>query len=226
MKKILVLSVIVSVLLVSCKTAAPIAKSVAYKGMYDENPITILVMPPINYTTNVEAKEYFYSTLNVPLNNNGWYVLPPLISMEILKKESAYDSEMFLDAPLNKFGEVFGADLVLFTIIHKWNKSSIASKVTVEIEYIVKSAKTNQIVYKRKGTVRYDASVSTGMGFVANMVASVANTAATNYIEVARVCNSYTFKDIPAGKYSTNHNLDQNLPADKPEFNVSLNSKN
>lgn len=225
MKKILLLSVTVSMLLVSCKTAAPIAKSVAYKGMYDENPVTILVMLPINYTTNVEAKEYFHSTLNVPLDNNGWYVLPPLISMEILKKESAYDSEMFLEAPLNKFGEVFGADLVLFTIIHKWNKSSIASRVTVEIEYIVKSTKTNQIVYKRKGTVRYDASVSTGMGFVANMVASVASTAATSYIDVARVCNSYTFKDIPAGKYSTNYNLDQNLPSDKPEFNVSLNSK-
>jgi hypothetical protein len=224
MKKIL-LSLIVSMLFVSCKTAAPIAKSVAYKGMYDEQPISILIMPPINHTTNVEAKEYFHSTLNVPLANNGWYVIPPLMSMEMLKKESAYDSEMFLEAPLNKFGEVFGADLVLFTIIHKWNKSSIASRVTVEIEYIVKSTKTNQIVYKRKGTVRYDASVSTGMGFVANMVASAASTAATSYIDVARVCNSYTFKDIPAGKYSPNYNLDKNLPSDKPEFNVSLNSK-
>ena len=41
--------------------------------------------------------------------------------MAILKQESAYDSELFVNAPLSKFKEVFGADVALFTTIHKWD---------------------------------------------------------------------------------------------------------
>lgn len=219
----------VVVILSSCTTTAPIAKSIAYKGMYEEKPVAILLMPPINRSTNVESKEYFHSTLNVPIANAGYYVIPPFISMEILKKESAFDAELFLNTPLSKFGEVFGADLALFTIIHKWDKSGLAANVYVEVEYLFKSIKTNEIVYSRKGNVTYNASVSTGIGGVwgalADIAASAINTAATKYVDVARVCNSYTFKDLPAGKYSPNYGADGELPAGIKEYKVTLSSK-
>ena len=44
MKNILFLIVIAVAFLTSCTTTAPIAKSVAYKGMYDETPLTVLLM--------------------------------------------------------------------------------------------------------------------------------------------------------------------------------------
>ena len=119
MKNTFIIIVIAVVFLSSCTSTVPITKSVAYKGIYEEKPLSILLMPPINRSTNVEAKEYFHSTLNIPIANAGFYVIPPFLSMEILKKESAYDAELFLNSPLTKFGEVFGADLAVFTIIHK-----------------------------------------------------------------------------------------------------------
>lgn len=230
MKRLIFLLIGLSVFISSCTTTAPIAKSVAYKGMYDEKPLAILIMPPINRSTNVDAKEYFHSTLNVPIANSGFYVIPPFMSMEILKNESAYDSELFLDTPLNKFGEVFGADLALFTIIHRWDKNAVFAKVYVEIEYIVKSTKTNEILYTRRGNVTYDASVnSVGgggvIGLVANMAASAISTALTDYVEVARVCNSFTFKDLPSGKYSPTFLIDKDEIAGSKEFNVMLNSQ-
>lgn len=213
----------------SCATTSKIPKSEAYEGIYKEQPLSILLMPPINRSTNVEAKEYFHSTLNVPLANMGYYVIPPFLSMEILKRESAYDSELFLDAPLNKFRDVFGADIVIFTIIHTWKKSGIASNVYVEVEYIIKSTITNEILYTRKGKVTYDASISTGAGGIAGLIADLAlsavNTAATKYVDVARGCNLYTFKDLPAGKYHANYGTDGEPFAGKKNFNVKLNSK-
>jgi hypothetical protein len=230
MKKIILFtSFAAAILLTSCSTTTSLTKSAAYKGIYNEKPITILLMPPINKSTEVEAKEYFHSTLNIPIANAGYYVIPPFLSMEILKKESAYDSELFLNNSLNKFGEVFGADLALFTIINKWDKSALAAKVYVEIEYIFKSIKTNEIVYSRKGTITYDASVNTGgsgaLGALANIAASAINTAVTKYVDVARACNSYTFSDLPAGKYSPLYEHDGNAVAGKKEFKVNLNSK-
>ena len=228
MKKISILLFVVTTLLTSCSTTTPLKKSLAYEGMYKELPLTILLMPPINRSTSVEAKEYFYSTLNVPLNNQGFYVLPPFMTMEILKKESAYDSELFLNGSLNKFGEIFGADIVLFTIINKWDKSSIGATVTVSVEYIVKSAKTNETLYTRKGTIVYDASVKSNaggtFGALLDLAASAINTAATKYVDVGRVCNSYTFKDFPTGKYSPTYKLDGEELAGAKDFRVRLNS--
>ena len=50
------------------------------------------------------------------------------------------------------------------------------------------------------------------------MAASAANTAATNYADVARQCNYFTFKDLPVGKYSPNYGMDGKELAGKAEF--------
>lgn len=226
---ILALATIGTLFLTSCTTTAPITKAHAYEGIYSEKPVSILLMPPINRSTNVEAKEYFHTSLNVPIANAGYYVIPPFLSMEILKKESAYDAELFLEGPLAQFGEVFGADMALFTIIHKWDKSSLAAKVYVDIEYIFKSTTTNEIVYTRRGEVTYNTAVNTGgsglAGLVANVAASALNTAIAQYIHVARACNAHTFTDLPKGTYSPAYLQDGQEYAGSKEFKVMLNSK-
>lgn len=215
-------------LLAGCATTPPVEKIVAYRGFYEQRPLSILIMPPINRSTNVDAKEYFHSTLNVPISNAGFYVIPPFLSMEIMKNESAYDSELFLQSPLTKFGEVFGADLALFTIIHKWDKSGLAAKVYVEVEYIFKSVKTDEIIYTRRGDVTYDASIKTGvggaLGALADLAVSAINTAATKYVDIGRVCNAYTFQDLPAGKYSPKYGTDGQELAGEKTFKVYLTS--
>jgi len=220
---------IVVLFFVSCTTSTKITKSTAYKGMYDEQPLSILVMPPINRSTNIEAKEFFHATLNVPIANAGYYVVPPFLSMEILKRESAYDSELFLTQSLKKFNEIFDADIALFSIIHKWDKNTIGAKVKVDIEYILKSTVTDEILYSRYGSIIYDASVSAGGGGIYGALADIAlsaiNTAATKYVDLAKVCNSYTLSDLPKGKYSPFHNIDGNGYAGKKRFTKKLSSK-
>jgi len=223
MKKIIYL-LIVPLLLNSCgSTSTGILKSTAYSGIYQEKPLSLLIMPPINRSTDVQAKEFFHTTLNVPIINAGYYVIPPFLSMEILKKESAYDSEMFIDQPLGIFQKVFGADMALFTIINKWDKSSVGSKVMVEVEYVIKSTQTNEVLYSRTGSVIYNTAVrNQNSGLLMNMLLSAVNTAATKYVDVARACNNYTFSDLPAGKYSMQYGLDGETMAGKKKFTVKL----
>jgi len=210
----------------SCETTSNIKKSVAYKGIYEEKPISILLMPPINKSTNVDAKEYFHSTLLMPLANKGYYVIPPFLSMEILKRESAYDAELFLNDSIVKFGEVFGADVVIFTIIHSWNKTY--GNVNVEVEYIVKSTRTNRILFERKGSINYNTTVSGtsgAYGALFDLVLTAASTIATKYVDVARICNTYTFKDIPVGKYGVLNPLEPDELSGKKVFTANLNSQ-
>lgn len=216
MRKILYFAFVVT-LFASCTATKMPSKSVTYKTLYDEKPLSILALPPINRSTKVEAKELFYSSLAVPFTLNGYYVMPPLLSMEILKEESAYDSEMFVNGSMKKVGELFGVDAVLFTTIHEWTKTAIASQVHVKIEYLLKSTKTDEILFNRIGDVTLSISLNTGNVY-ANIIGSMIATSLTKEIVVGRNCNIYSISDIPAGKYSTMFEKDGELISQPKEF--------
>jgi hypothetical protein len=212
---------VLAIFAASCASPA-LTKQQAYPNIYSERPLAIAVMPPINNTNNVEAKEFLYMTLSQPLCERGYYVLPSFLTMEMFKNESAYDAELFINTPVDRFGTVLGADAVLFTIINKWEKMALSSNIYVEIEYRLKSTHTNETLFERKGNITYDASVNSSgsglLGALVNMAASAINTAMTDHIKVARVCNTYALSDIPAGTYNPIFDKDQAKFAGPKEF--------
>ncbi len=217
---------LVALFISSCETSKT-SRIAAYPEFYKEKLSTVLIMPPINKTNKVEAKEFFFTTLNQPLCEKGYYVIPPYLSMEIFKNESAYDADIFIDKPLDKFTNYFNADIVVFTIIHQWQKSAIGGSITVEVEYIAKSAKTNTVIYSRRGTMSVDTSVnSVGggglLGAVVNMAATAINTAMTPHVKAARACNAFTFTDLPAGHYNSSFENDSILKSGKPVFKARV----
>ena len=70
MKKILI-SVIITTMVVSCGTSNKLAQNEQvtrgqqYAKMYEEKPVTLLVMPPMNNSSNVEAKDLLYTSMVV-----------------------------------------------------------------------------------------------------------------------------------------------------------------
>ena len=122
MKKIIgIIMAVVS--LASCSTPTTLSKQ--YPGMYEEKPLSIAIMPPINQTTHAEAKDYFYTTMYMPLCEKGYYVYSPYLTMEMFQQESAYDAEMFLEADLTPFRNVLDADAAMFTIIKDWRRNNV-----------------------------------------------------------------------------------------------------
>lgn len=213
------------ILLAACLLAScgptKVMKSARYAKMYEEKPVSILVMPPINRSTKVEAKELFYSSLIVPLSQKGYYVMPPLLTMEILKEESAYDAEMFINNSMKQVGDLFGVDAVLFTTIHEWTKTTIASQIRVVVEYTLKSTKTDEVIFSRKGDITYSPNTNSGSA-LGNLIGNMLATALTKEIEVGRKCNVYTLGDIPAGKYSPSWGADGNTAAGDESFKVKV----
>ena len=162
-------------------------------------------MPPINNTNCVEAKDYFYTSLSHPLCEKGYYVISPILAMDVFKQESAYDSEMFIDGNLDSFGNFFGADAVLFTIIKGWDKSTFGNTIKVEIEYLIKSTKTNEILFDRNCKLTVDCSI-TGSGYaLLDLAISAVSTALTDKVIAARKCNYFVLADLPEGRYGLNY---------------------
>ena len=203
----------------SCGLMNSVTRESQYAKMYEEKPVTLLVMPPINNSANVEAKDLLYTSISRPLVEAGYYVISPLLAMDILKAGSAYDSENFFDAPLTAFGNYFGADAVVFSVIDKWAKKGMG--IQAKIRYVIKSAYTNEVLFDRSCDLYLDLSVNSGsggtFGALANIVASAINTAATDHIVAARKANYFILRDIPRGKYSPNYMLDKDYIAEKKD---------
>lgn len=215
MKKIL-LFLLTAIVVASCSSTKTLGEQ--YPAMYEEKPLTIAIMPPINQTTHAEAKDYFYTTMYQPLCEKGYYVFSPYLTMEMFQQESAYDAEQFLEADLSPFRKILGADAAMFTIIKDWKRSNVGGKITVDVEYILRSTKTGQTLYTREGKIKVDTSVdggNGGLGALVSLIATTINTAATDKVIAGRKCNAFVLSDLPSGKYSKLYGKDSKNPAGK-----------
>ena len=203
----------------SCGMLNTVTRESQYARMYEEKPITLLVMPPINNSANVEAKDLLYTSISRPLAEAGYYVISPLLAMDVLKAESAYDAEMFFDAPLTAFQNYFGADAVVFSVIDTWTKRGLG--IETKIRYVIKSAYTNEILFDRSCDLYLDLSFNSNsrsaLGALIDLAASAINTAATDHIVAARKANYYILRDIPRGKYSPEHMLNKDVIAEEKD---------
>ncbi len=214
---------VAALILSSC--ASTITRQSQYPKLYDEHPVTLLVMPPINNTTNVDAKDLLYTSISKPLAEAGYYVISPLLSLDVLKAESAYDAEMFIDGPLGKFGEFFGADAVVFSIIDTWAKQGFG--IRTKIHYIIKSTTSNEILFDRTCDLYLDLNQQSnnnnnGWGALLDLAVSAIQTATTDHIVAARKANNYIFRDIPRGKYHPEYGKDQESSADKRNISITV----
>lgn len=214
-KTIFILIAACSLLLASCETTKH-TRGELYPKMYEEKPVTLLVMPPINNSNNVEAKDLLYTSISQPLAEAGYYVISPHLAMEIFKQESAYDAENFIDGNVGMFGKVFGADAVVFSVIDEWKKKGFG--IQTKITYILKSTRSNEVLFNRTCDLYLDLSDNNTyggglVGSLASLAVSALNTALTEHIVAARNCNAFIFKDIPQGKYRVEHLQDQETPA-------------
>lgn len=199
----------------SCTTSSNLTRGEVYAKLYEEKPVSILVMPPINNTSNVEAKDLLYTSVSRNIAEAGYYVISPLIAMDVLRNESAYDAEYFMNSSLGKFKEYFGVDAVVFAIIENWAKEGWI--IHTKVNYMMKSTTTNEILFERSCDLHLDLMKNSGtgglLGVLVDAIATAVDVAMTEHIEAARYANHYVFDDLPYGKYSPLYMLDKEVPA-------------
>lgn len=210
----IIIVVSMTMLLTACGPTMK-TKGELFPLLYEEAPLTILVLPPMNQSTAANAKEYYSTTIQEPLSFTGYYVFPYEVTAEILKMEGIYDSELLANMPLAKFREYFGADAVLFTSIKKWDLSYmvLASNLTVSIDCQLKSTHSDQILWEYNGTIVVDLSGGNTGGGIAGLIAkaiiTAVNTAVADYVPYARVANYRALSSMPYGKYHEQFNKDR-----------------
>ena len=195
-----------------------VTKGSEFPHMYEEQPRSLLILPPMNESTDAEAKDYYMTTVEAPFASMGYYTFPVEMVGDIMKQEGVYDTELLYNMPLTKFNEYFGADAVLYTRIKKWDVAYmvLASNLTVSIEAEIVSTKTSQKLWSYTGTVVVDLTGSNGgnnglAGLLVKAVVTAVNTAAADYVTYAHVANRKIIYTLPFGPYHERYLKDKDI---------------
>lgn len=138
-------------------------------------PRSILVLPPLNESPEVEAPYSFLSTVSQPIGERGYYVFPVAVVDELLKQNGCPTPGEMHRVPLAKLREVFGADAVLYLTVKQWGTAYrvIDSVTTVTVEGRLVDAATGTQIWSGTSSV-IDSSAQGQRDLISMLVTAVA----------------------------------------------------
>lgn len=181
-----------------------------YANFFDHQPHSILVVPPANKTTAVDAPAVFLTTVSAAFAERGYYVFPVFLVQDILNDLGATDEGAIAAISPEKFKEVFGTDSILYVTITDWTTTYVvlSSNITVGAEYRLVDAGTGAVLWT--GTQKViQSSGGGGGGGLAGLIVAVVQAAVTattvQYRPIAIQANNMAASQsgygLPAGPY-------------------------
>lgn len=199
--------VALSVFLSGCATQKPAKDLSAFNAAA---PRSILVVPVVNKSLEVDASNYLLSTLSVPLAEKGYYVFPVNTAKMVLEQEGYYEGEQVHSQAPEQLAKLFGADAVLYVTINRWDAqyALLTTTVTVELDYRM-HAKDGASIWTATQRMQYQPQSSNAGHPLATLIAAAVNAALTraapNYMPLARQANWQVFvlgpDAVPNGPY-------------------------
>ena len=197
-------------LLSGCATQAPKKDYSAFK---QEELQSILIVPVVNQSVDVDAPSYFLSTISVPVAEKGYYVFPVNTVKTVLESEGLYEPALIHQADPVKLGDMFGADSILYVTINKWTAEYVVISTTVSVDFTYRlvSARSGEELWSTQQSMQYspqNSSNSSGdplADLVAAVVSAALTKAAPNYMPLTQQANQQVFhlspNQIPDGPY-------------------------
>lgn len=199
-------------LMLAFLTACTPAKPRDWVAAESESPRSILVVPVLNNSVDVDAPLYALSTLAEPLAERGYYVFPVNTVKMALEHEGLYEGATIRMLGTAKLCELFGADSVLYVDINKWAAEYllVSTTVTVSIRYTLEDAQGRQL-WSEKVSKSYSPDMTTDTGSItANLIVSAISAgtarAKPKYMNLMHEANQAAFYNgynpIPKGPYA------------------------
>jgi hypothetical protein len=182
-----------------------------YTQFRSENPHSILIVPVINHSVDVDAPNYFLSSISGPIAERGYYVFPVNMVREVMNDDGLFDADMVHSGDPTRLAQIFGADSVMYISINRWDARYIvlSTTVTVELDYQLKSGKSGDVLWKNKQVIVYSPQNNSGGNALASLIAAAIaaaiEKATPSYMPLARRANAQAIgtagHGLPAGPY-------------------------
>lgn len=194
MKSLICTTIAMTVLaLTGCATPHPYD----YTNFRAAAPRSILVLPPINESTEVQGTYSYLSTVTQPLAEMGYYVFPVAVIDQFLKENGMPTAGEMHQVPLNKVREVIGADAVMLINLKQYGSKFqlVTSVTTVSAVATLIDARTGTTLWEGRATVQQ--SPNSSGNFIADMIAAAITQAINKKTDpahmVSRTVNAQLF---------------------------------
>jgi hypothetical protein len=151
------LAMTAAVMLTGCAT-----KPYDYTNYRAHSPRSILVLPPLNESTDIGATYGYLSTVTKPIAEKGYYVFPVAVIDQMMKENGLPTAGEMHQVPLKKIHEIIGADAVLYVTLKQYgSKYQVVSSTTVvAAESKLVDVKTGTLIWE--GKVNFQQGTSSG----------------------------------------------------------------
>ena len=125
-----------------------------YAAFKAARPASILVLPPLNESPDINATPNVLAQATLPLAESGYYVVPVGVMMETFRQNGLTQPAEIQDVPLAKLRQIYGADAALYIKV-----TQFGSQYTV-LDSVVRVSASARLVDLRSGQTLWAGSAS------------------------------------------------------------------
>jgi len=185
-----------------------------YSNFRAHSPRSILILPPLNHSTDLEATYGWLSTATRPVAELGYYVFPVEVIDRFFKENGMPTAGEMHQAPLARGREVTGADAVLFVTLEQYgSKYQVFNSATiVRVRAQLVDTRSEVLLWEGHGEAEQDSSGSGSLlgDMIGALISQAINSQTHPAHQVSRTANNSLFltKDtgLPYGPYSPQYN--------------------
>lgn len=187
-----------------------------YENYRKHKPRSILILPPLNNSTDIKGTYSYLSTVTQPVAEKGYYVFPVAVIDQMMKENGLPSANEMHQVSLKKISEIINPDAVLYLTLERYGTSFVVidSQTQVVVSGRLIDAKTGTLLWEGSAAAN-DSSSSSGGGLTGMLISAVVKQAINSSVDaahdVAPIANNQLF-------YTQQRGLLNGPYHSKPEF--------
>ncbi len=147
-----------------------------YTAFKKSQPRSILVLPPVNETSDVAATYGMLSQMTLPLAESGYYVVPVAVMDETFKQNGLTNAAEIQGTPPAKLREIFGADAALYSKVTQYGTvyRILSSATVVSASAKLVDLRTGDVLWQGRASASNDEGGNNGGGGLIGMLVTAA----------------------------------------------------
>jgi hypothetical protein len=175
-----------------------------YTAFRQNRPRSILVLPPLNDSPDMQATYGFLSAVTQPLAESGYYVFPVALVDQTFKENGLMNPGEMQQAPPEKLREIFGADATLYITVVQYGPvySILSSNIIVSARARLIDNRDGQLLWQGAATASDGGNNSSGGlgGMLASaLIKHIISNIGDQAIPVARKAGAMLLRARPNG---------------------------
>lgn len=191
-----------------------------YSAFKESRPASMVVLPPINESPEVNAGYGVMAHAALPLAEAGYYVFPVTLVSEAFRENGMTIPVDIHALPVDRLRKIFGADAAVYLRILKYGTSYalVTSETVVQVEGRVVDLRTGREIWRGTAQASSKESEGANQGGLAglliralvNQIVGTATDAGFNYAAMAdqRLLGAPRVNGLPFGPRSPNFRKD------------------